>query len=326
LAVLDARIARIELPTPFRVGPVNVYLLAGDGPLTLVDAGPNWQPALEALEAGLRGCGVEVEQLQQLVLTHQHFDHMGLARKIRSRSGAMCVALDPLADYLAAYPASVAEDDEYAVGIMRRYGTPDQLIEEVRTISRSFWSYGEAVDTDRRIRPGDVVNAGGQVLRTLWHPGHSPTDSLFVDDVSRTAFVGDHLLGHISSNPVAHRPIEGDARARPHALATYLDSLEKTGALELAKAWSGHGPPIDDVAPLIRERIEHHRERKETIFDLIESGIESAHDVGVALWGRVETSQVYLALSEVLGHTDLLIADSKVREVERAGVIHFEAC
>ena len=47
------RIVPISLPTPFYIGPVNVYVIAED-PLTIIDTGPKTKEAIEALRAGLR--------------------------------------------------------------------------------------------------------------------------------------------------------------------------------------------------------------------------------------------------------------------------------
>src|SRR5438552_17793579 len=47
------KIVPIPLPTPFYIGPVNVYLIAED-PVTLIDTGPKTKEALEALHEGLR--------------------------------------------------------------------------------------------------------------------------------------------------------------------------------------------------------------------------------------------------------------------------------
>ena len=47
------RIIPISLPTPFYIGPVNVYLIAED-PITLIDTGPKTKEAIEASREGLR--------------------------------------------------------------------------------------------------------------------------------------------------------------------------------------------------------------------------------------------------------------------------------
>src|SRR5574341_1755566 len=77
----------IPIPTPFPVGPVNVYLAEGN-PLTLIDTGPKDGAALAALEAGLAQHGRRVEDLRRIVLTHHHADHIGLVARLAARSGA----------------------------------------------------------------------------------------------------------------------------------------------------------------------------------------------------------------------------------------------
>src|SRR5262245_33843218 len=68
-------------------GELNLYAIAGD-PLTLVDTGIGTPEALVALEKGLEALGLSIDNVRQVVLTHKHADHIGLAADIRDRSGA----------------------------------------------------------------------------------------------------------------------------------------------------------------------------------------------------------------------------------------------
>jgi len=44
------------------------------------------------------------------------------------------------------------------------------------------------------------------------------------------------------------------------------------------------------------------------------------------MWGNVAVTQAYLTLSEILGHTDLLVNEGRAREVAGDdGVVRFEA-
>jgi glyoxylase-like metal-dependent hydrolase (beta-lactamase superfamily II) len=63
----------------------NFYLLEAGDRLTLVDAGvpTAWEP----LHAALRTIGRALDDIQALVLTHAHFDHVGIAERIRSQLG-----------------------------------------------------------------------------------------------------------------------------------------------------------------------------------------------------------------------------------------------
>lgn len=87
MARTEPPIHLLSIPTPFPVGPVNVYLLEGE-PLTLIDAGPLTDDAFEALKAGLKELGYSLKDIEQLIITHAHHDHFGQAGRIVEESGA----------------------------------------------------------------------------------------------------------------------------------------------------------------------------------------------------------------------------------------------
>ncbi len=114
-------IHRLAIPTPFRVGPVNCYLIEDD-PLTLVDVGPNSAESLVALEAALAEHGRRIEDLDRVVITHQHTDHLGLVGIVADRSGAEVCALDLLAPIVEDFNLHADLNDELAQALMARHG------------------------------------------------------------------------------------------------------------------------------------------------------------------------------------------------------------
>ena len=79
----------------------NLYLVASGRDLLLVDAG---LPATERLLAhAVRSLGRGPEDIRALVLTHGHFDHIGVAARLRSRFGTPVYA-HPADHYIAAHP------------------------------------------------------------------------------------------------------------------------------------------------------------------------------------------------------------------------------
>ena len=78
----------------------------------------------------------------------------------------------------------------------------------------------------------------------------------------------------------------------------------------------GHGEPVTDHVALIDDRIATHERRKEKIYGLIAEQPRTAYDIAQAIWGNVAVTQAFLTLSEVIGHTDLLVNEGRVREVE----------
>ena len=320
-------IHRLAIPTPFMVGRVNAYLIE-DEPLTLVDSGPNSAKALDELEQMLAVHGYAIEDLQLLVISHQHMDHFGLAGILARRSGAEVAALDALAPYLADYGREAALDDAFAEAIMLRHGIPEEVVTALRAVSAGFRAWGSAVEVTRPLREGEELRLRDRSLRVLHRPGHSPSDTVLHDEQRSLLLSADHLIAHISSNPLLARPLgaEHDPQApRPQALLTYMASLERTREMDVELVLPGHGRPIGDHVSLIDERFRMHARRVEKIYGLIAEQPRTAHEIAHALWGHVAVTQAYLTLSEVLGHVDLLLRDERVVEEERDGVVRFVA-
>src|SRR3984893_14168018 len=325
----EAGIHRLAIPTPFQVGRVNAYLIE-DSPLTLVDSGPNSAKAMDELEQALAARGHAVEDIELLIVTHQHIDHFGLASILARRSGAEVAALDRLTPYLSRFGQEAEADDLFAQSLMLRHGIPAEVVTALRAVSASFRAWGSAVEITRPLADGSELALADRTLRVLHRPGHSPSDTLFLDEQRSILLAADHLIAHISSNPLLARPLGAGAELgsppapRPQALITYLTSLEQTRAMELSLVLPGHGRPIGDHVALIDERFRLHRRRAEKIHRLIAEQPRTAHEIAQELWGNVAVTQAYLTLSEVLGHVDLLLEESRIVEVERDGVVRFE--
>jgi glyoxylase-like metal-dependent hydrolase (beta-lactamase superfamily II) len=320
----------IAVPTPFAVGRVNCYLVEDD-PLTLVDAGPRSDTSLAALQEGLAEHGRRVEDLERIVLTHQHIDHVGLARTVVERSGAEVCALRALAPFLAHFDREIDASDAFGEAIMLRHGVPSDIALALHAVTRQFHAWGASVDVTRPLDDGDVLGFAGRAWRVHHRPGHSPSDTVFHDKASGELIGGDHLIGHISSNPLLSRPLPGGGDGdgdggdgeRPKALIAYIDSLRATRAMDLEVVLPGHGDPVTGHAALIDERLGLHERRMHKIAGMLGDGPKTGFEIAQQMWGNVAVTHAYLTLSEVLGHIDLLLARGEVVEVEHDGVARF---
>ncbi|MDQ3573302.1 MAG: MBL fold metallo-hydrolase [Actinomycetota bacterium] len=316
-----AGIHRLQIPTPFAVGRVNCYLLEDD-PLTLIDTGPNSGKALDDLEQGLAARGRSIEDLELVIITHQHIDHLGLVEIIAKRSGAQVAALGLAARRLANFADDAELDDRFSADLMLRSGIPENVVIALRGVSRSFRAWGSHAYVTRPLADGETLELRDRKLQVFHRPGHSPSDTIFWDADRQILIAGDHLLAHISSNPLITRALDGSAQ-RTHALAAYLDSLAKTRAMPARIVLSGHGEPITNHAELIDSRIKLTARRKAKIMGLISDQPRSGHEIAQELWGDVAVTQAFLTLSEVIGHVDLLMDEGLVTEVEADGVVRY---
>jgi len=313
-----AGIHRLPIWTPFQVGTVNCWLI-DDDPLTLIDTGPNSGTSLDALELALAEHGRRIEDLELIVLSHQHMDHLGLASILARRSGAAVAALDLLAPWVAQYDAGMAADDAFGARVMTEHGIPEDVRLALLAASHAYRALGAACEVTQPLADGSQLVFGDRVLRVHHRPGHSPSDTVFHDERRGILLGADHLIGHISSNPLISRPLDvplaDDPPDRPHALEIYLASMRATRAMaNVEVVLPGHGEPVADHVALIDDRFKMHARRARKIRRLLEEGPRTAYEIAGSLWGTVAVTQAYLTLSEVLGHADLLVADGRVVE------------
>ncbi len=321
--IVDAGIRVLRIPTPFQVGRVNTYLLE-DEPLTLVDSGPNSGKALDELERQLEALGHRIEDIELVIVTHQHIDHLGLVDIVANRSGAEVAAIDVAVPFLENFGDDAERDDEEAAALMRRHGISEEVVRALRQVTGSFRAWGSKIKVSRPLHDGEVVELRDRRLEVQHRPGHSPSDTLFWDEERQILLGADHLIKHISSNPLISRPLDGSAQ-RTQALVTYLESLKRTRELPAAIVLAGHGEPITDHVALIDSRFAMHQQRAEKLYGLISEQPRTGHELAQAIWGDVAVTQAFLTLSEVIGHVDLLVNAGYVREVEDEEVLRYEA-
>ena len=313
----------VPVPTPFAVGRVNCYLLEGD-PLTLIDAGPRSERSLERLEAGIEAAGHKLEDIELVVATHQHIDHIGLIGTVAERSDAGVAAIGISVDRLASFTFGSERDDDLAVDLMVRNGVPAEIASALKEVTASFRDWGSPVTVTQPVPAGGKIRMGSRDYEVFLRPGHSPSDTLFWDPGRGLMFGGDHLLSHISSNPLISKPLVGEG-VRTRALIDYRKSLALTKSDPVELMLSGHGLPITEHADLIDKRVESQDRRTEKIFGLVAEGHSKAHEISEAIWGNIALTQAYLTLSEVIGHLDILVEEGRVTVSNDGEFDRFEA-
>jgi glyoxylase-like metal-dependent hydrolase (beta-lactamase superfamily II) len=280
-----------------------------------------------------------VQDLELVLATHHHLDHVGLAAAIQRASGATVAVLDGVADYVAGYHDHIEADREYSLRLMTAHGVPDDVIDA----GEQFWDFvrtnSAPFDADRRLADGDRIRAGGRDLEVIARPGHSPTDTLFVDTSGALAFVGDHLLAGISSNTEIS-PVTAADGQRPRPRTEYLRNLSKTAGMPVGTLLTGHGVPVNTAPALVELRLAEHRRRAARIAAILLREPQSAYRIAEQLWPEhTVREQALLVVWEVLGHLELLIGAGLASELlddhagprfalshPDAGRIHAAAC
>jgi glyoxylase-like metal-dependent hydrolase (beta-lactamase superfamily II) len=311
-------ITRISLPTPWpATGPVHVYLIKQD-PITLIDTGLNDADSRAALLEGLRAEGLAVQDIRRVLLTHAHVDHFGQAAWLQEAAGAE-VWLHPDEAGKAENPPWWREQRDEQ---MRRSGVPretERLMEEAWRHTRAL---AEPLTGWLALAPGQRFEFEGGALAAVHLPGHALGHTGFWEAASGTLVGGDHLLNGITPNPVMEPlPPEGHPAAVPHApgraltLGQFLGALDQAAAMPVRQVLPGHGPIITDHRTLVEGYKARHERRLGRLWEKIQHGA-TPYAVAREVFPKVREMDIFLALSEVLAHLDLLAVRGQAEVVE----------
>lgn len=315
---MNAPVHRLVMPTPYAVGPVNAYLIEGD-PLTLIDCGINTPESIEAFEREFTATGRRVEEVERILITHAHPDHYGLCGLVQERSGATI--------YFPRREIERVRDKQmlFEVGrLLLEAGMPLDLLFKMDK-QRRKGPRAHVSDEVVPIDEGDTFEFGdGTSLETLHMPGHTGGHVVFFDEGSGVMFAGDQLLPDVSPNPLLEPSLDSPGERR-RSLKEYIDSLERKRELGITLAHPGHGNAIEDPVGLIDWTIEHHLKRKVEIGNHLTAEPKSPYELARELYPHVGDYDVFLAVSEVVAHLDLVVDDGAAVVDEREGVTVYSA-
>jgi len=323
-SIEDIKKITIPFDLPNGPGPINVYLFCGS-PLSLIDTGIKGNSTLRYINKGLEGTGFKIEDLDRIYITHGHIDHFGMARRLSEISGAKIFIHSNDKDKVQEPFAVLFERDfPLVMTYFKEAGVhADSLEGYYQSIEDLYCTFSEptgaAVET---LSDGEIVDCGDRKLKVVHLPGHTSGTVGFYDDEG-LLFAGDHLLAEITPNPLLD--LSAKARNGYQSLKSYLNSLTVTKKFDISLALPGHGKNIDDPPKLISQFLRHHEERKKEIVTLLSEYEKTKWELSCLLFGELQTREIYLGLSEVEGHLELLEEERKVVKRKKEGILYYSS-
>ena len=318
-------LVQIKIPTPFPVGPVNVYVARDPDGLTLVDCGPRLPEARTALDAGLAALGCSVRDVRRIVVTHAHADHYGLAASIAASAASGVQVLTHVFNRptLEGYDRERDRRTAFYTDLLQISGVPEETRRAIENERRGIGDYAETIPVAGELNDGDTLALAGREWQVLHTPGHSGGLVCLYERQTRALLSNDHLLRDISSNPLVEPPPPGHSK-RFMSLVEYIGQMQRVAAMDVSVAWPGHGEPIHDVKSLVGQRVEFHTRRAGRILELISGNALTTYEVTHAVFPRLDPINFFLALSEVLGHLELLESQFRLQSTQRERVVTWQ--
>jgi glyoxylase-like metal-dependent hydrolase (beta-lactamase superfamily II) len=247
-------------------------------------------------------------------------DHYGLAADLVGDSKARVLSHSWNIPSLGDQDADRERRTAFYARLLEQAAVPREVVGVVSGATRGMRRFARPVTVTASLAEADVLHFAGHDWQILHTPGHTAGLICLFEPQSRTLLSSDHLLADISSNPVVEPPPPGGAE-RPKSLALYIASLQRVAALDVSQALPSHGPAIHDVPGLVTQRLAFHQRRENQVLAAVQSGARTTWAITQALFPNLSPLDTFLAVSEVIGHLDLLETKERILGEQVDGVI-----
>lgn len=319
-------IHRISIPIPFLEagGPVNAYAIEDrDGGLLLFDSGLGSPQASAAMAEGLARIGRSPRDISRIVVSHGHIDHYGGAAGLLEQAGReVPVHAHPRDIHKMAegYPRWIDEVPTYA-SFFQRLGVPAEVMVEAWKQVKDGFTKARRIP---RVEPLDLsvpLRMKHVTFEPMHMPGHTPGLLCLYEREHRLFVSDDHLLEHVSPNPLIELGPDGREDWRP--LVAYLESVGRLHALEVDLVLPGHATPFGDHRAVIDRLLAFYGKRQEKIRDELRDGPLTGWEVTRRLFPRAPAAAMFLTVSEAVANLEVLEARDEVVRLPDGDLLRF---
>ena len=288
---------RNEIPLPGSpLKSLNSYVIRAPERNLIIDTGLNRKECFEAMQAGLRELGVNLEKTD-FFITHLHADHFGLvSRLVTDASKVYFNRPDTEA-------IKTRGGWESMVAYASMNGFPER---ELRAALHGHpgYRYGsERVPELSLLGDGDTITVGGYLFECVETPGHTRGHTCLYEPAKKILLCGDHVLNDITPN-IQCWTDQGDP------LKNYLASLDKVHGLEVNLGLPGHRRLFRNFRERIEELKRHHQNRADEVLLILGKGSKHAFQVASEMtwdieydsWEQFPVAQKWFATGEAIAH------------------------
>jgi glyoxylase-like metal-dependent hydrolase (beta-lactamase superfamily II) len=313
-------IAKLTLPTPFPVGDVHTYLIKGDK-LTLVDAGVKTDEAWEAFNFQLDQLKIAPEEIEQVILTHHHPDHVGLLDFLPA---SLEVHAHPLNErWVNRTPDFAAEHNRFFTGLYRAFGVPESFYMPFVQRMAKMLRFSCNRPLTGYLHENDIP-VGLHDWRAIETPGHAQGHIALWREKDGVLIGGDVLLAHISPNPLLEPPPPGELE-RPMPQLQYNESLRKLQEYPVSIVHAGHGEDFGNIVPLIEKRLARQHERAMKVKMMLKQEPKTPFEICQRLFPAVYQKELSLTISETVAQLDYLLSLGEIAIIEEDAALLYAA-
>ena len=311
---LRIRPITVQIPFPQAGRHVHFYLVEDSRP-ALFDTGLSSPGNEKWIERTLNQHGYALSDIKRVFLTHGHVDHYGNALLFQ-KLGAEIFMHPGDFNKVTLTGAEETLDAKTLYGAeFLKHGFPGGLIEQLEKIMLAGSLFARTIAQPTPVQDGDRFTFDRFDVRVVAVPGHTPGCVAYFMGDSGVAVTGDHLLQHISPNPLFELSREGE---KFPSLVSYFASLHKILKEKLTLAMPAHGPFVTDAPALVESLTAFYRKRQAKIFNMM-AAPSDAFGLCQTYYPRLKEMEAFLGFSEILGNLDMMVERGEVVLEEQGG-------
>ena len=303
---------------------VNTYLIRGEEGYLLVDAGWNTDKSFATLNELLATKGITLADISQIVVTHIHPDHYGMAGRIKQLSGATLAFHHLEQENIASRYVHPEELRNQTDRLLMANGLPYDEMVALRDATKGIEKYVVPVQPDITLHDGDTIATGEFTFRVIWTPGHAKGHLCLYEPGKKILLSGDHILPNITPNISVH------PQAIVNPLGRYLKSLREIRSLDIELTLPGHDAPFTKLIPRIDSIIKHHMQRNQEILTALQQETKNAYQLAQDItwktstkWHTLRDFHRRMAICETLAHLEMMAAAGRLEVLTEEGIRYY---
>jgi glyoxylase-like metal-dependent hydrolase (beta-lactamase superfamily II) len=310
----------------FDPGSVNSYIIQTSGGLTAIDTGWDLPESYASLESQLKEIGAGFSDINQVILTHFHIDHLGFIPRLKE---IRSIKIYMHADDLALLKIRYTDVDNFLPmtdRFLQSHGFPAAELTPPEFQLPMPTGIG-TIEPDILLHGGEILQVGSYQLKVIHTPGHTPGHVTFYEPRKKFLISGDLLLPTIATNAAFHvQHIE-------YPLELYLKSLHTLKQLDIDLVLPGHERVFTNARQRIDELLRDHQIKSTVILRSFDSGKpQNAYQIsqllavskrtGISRWNQMTGWEKRFAVLQTIAHLKSLEFNHKLEPITLNG-LHF---
>lgn len=305
LEQITADIYRLVVRFKGAMGEVNSYLIKGEKGYTVIDTGIYASETKALWERVLHKYNIE-----KLILTHTHEDHIGLARWFQETHHIPVYVSKRGYDEMQKGRDAKARRQRLK-NLIKKHGAPPIPLK----IKDQSFIY--QFEPDGFFDDNEEIKLGSQIYQAIWTPGHAPDHYCFYQSESGVMIIGDHVLDHLS-------PVIGLWMGEEkNPMEDYLRALERLNNYSVHLALPGHGKVINNLDERVEDIVYRHEKRMIQLIELIEKGEMTAFQLTTKAYGPMKSFAFASQFMATLTRLIYLEKQSKIAVNQKKGRLYY---